>query len=388
MILLNIILMNKNTPVVEMDVNSETGRIREVKKEINPDYLPLIVYNKSDKESALQHWMQTRSIPKTRKELNDLLVSAGVETSYALSLRNLGLNLSDQYWFKPKDSELEWKDVNLFQNDFLSEISGKIPFSSKQHSYSPDASSNGDLTKYWIIKNQERYLLKESTAPYYQQAYNEVFASALLKELKLEHVTYTLEEVGTKTFCSCKTFITPDTEYVPALYIKDVRNKLNHENEYRHFLKCMDSLNIPCKKEELDAMLAFDFLINNNDRHYGNFGFIRDVETLQFKGMAPIFDNGNSLWYRELTSAIKLSGQEAKPFRDTHDKQIKLVSAFGRLDLSAMTKEKLTNHANAVFHRNTYMNVERIERIVDGIAFRARQLERMKQKSLSQDLPR
>ena len=211
------------------------------------------------------------------------------------------------------------------------------------------------MTKYWIIKNQECYLLKESTAPYYQQAYNEVFASALLKELKLEHVTYTLEEVGTKTFCSCKTFITPDTEYVPALYIKDVRNKLNYENEYQHFLKCMDSLNIPCKKEELDAMLAFDFIINNNDRHYENFGFIRDVETLRFKGIAPIFDNGNSLWYRELTSAIKLSGQEANPFHDTHDEQIKLVSTFERLDLSTITKEKVTDQAKVIFRKNTYV---------------------------------
>jgi len=40
-----------------------------------------------------------------------------------------------------------------------------------------------------------------------------------------------------------------------------------------------------------------DRIINNIDRHYGNFGFIRNADTLEFQGFEPIFDNGNSLWY-------------------------------------------------------------------------------------------
>ena len=40
---------------------------------------------------------------------------------------------------------------------------------------------------------------------------------------------------------------------------------------------------------------GLDFLIMNEDRHLNNFGIIRDVNTLKWLDMAPIFDNGQSL---------------------------------------------------------------------------------------------
>ena len=33
-------------------------------------------------------------------------------------------------------------------------------------------------------------------------------------------------------------------------------------------------------------MLAADFILANTDRHLGNFGFLRDSETLEWKGTA------------------------------------------------------------------------------------------------------
>ena len=51
-------------------------------------------------------------------------------------------------------------------------------------------------------------------------------------------------------------------------------------------------------------MLCLDYLIENSDRHYGNFGFIRDVNSLKFLGPAPLFDNGTSLWCESLNSEI------------------------------------------------------------------------------------
>ena len=41
-------------------------------------------------------------------------------------------------------------------------------------------------------------------------------------------------------------------------------------------------------------MIAADYIICNNDRHLGNFGFIRDVETGNILGFAPIFDFGKA----------------------------------------------------------------------------------------------
>ncbi len=44
-------------------------------------------------------------------------------------------------------------------------------------------------------------------------------------------------------------------------------------------------------------MLTLDYIIANGDRHYNNFGFIRNAETLEWQGLAPIFDSGASLWH-------------------------------------------------------------------------------------------
>ena len=42
-------------------------------------------------------------------------------------------------------------------------------------------------------------------------------------------------------------------------------------------------------------MIILDFIMANEDRHLGNFGVIRDVESLQWVAICPIFDTGRSL---------------------------------------------------------------------------------------------
>ena len=43
-------------------------------------------------------------------------------------------------------------------------------------------------------------------------------------------------------------------------------------------------------------MLVFDALIYNEDKHFGNFGLLRDNRTGEIVAPAPIFDNGLSLF--------------------------------------------------------------------------------------------
>lgn len=68
-----------------------------------------------------------------------------------------------------------------------------------------------------------------------------------------------------------------------------------------------DKLGIPGMKEFIDYMLVFDYLMANTDRHFGNFGAIQNVETLEWIGPAPIFDSGTSLWHDKLTGRSILS---------------------------------------------------------------------------------
>ncbi len=48
--------------------------------------------------------------------------------------------------------------------------------------------------------------------------------------------------------------------------------------------------------DELCSMLVFDAVIYNDDRHFGNFGLMRDNHTGEILRPAPIFDNGYSLF--------------------------------------------------------------------------------------------
>lgn len=363
---MKITLCNKDIPTAKFVADKVTGHIADEIQLINPEYLPVCVRYSDDKRRALQQWLDSRSIPAGRKNISAVLAFYKVDTPAALSIRNFGLNLSDQYWFKPENFTGTWDDVNLFKHDFVKQDFSLYPESVSLTKYSPDSSSNGELSKFWCVIDSKRYLYKEGSAPYYQQPYNEVLASELLKKMHINHVAYDLVTAGYKTYSRCETFITPDSEYVSAGNILGVCRKNNNENSYQHFWRCVHELNIPIKTTDIETMLLFDYLINNADRHFGNFGFIRNVNNLQFTGMAPIFDNGNSLWYMDLNQNMKLSRQPAKPFRDTHERQLKLLTA-PKLPLDLLTDDFLADVVNNIYSQNELFDHDRILRLLSNI---------------------
>ncbi len=358
-------LMCQDIPVVGFAVNDTTGQIVSDLHIDNREYLPLSVLYSDTPRGALQKWLDNRSVSANRQDIAAMLAAYHVETASALSFKSLGLNLSDQYWFKPEGADFGWHDVNLFENDFSEQVFRTMADTGKP-SYTPDSSSNGDLPKFWKIEQGKRVLYKEGSAPFDQQPYNEVFAARLLEVLELPHVNYTLVQDEERAYSICETFVTTATEYVPALEILNAVPKLNHENSYQHFFRCAEALSIPVSRQEVDDMLLFDYLINNADRHYGNFGFIRDVQTRSFLGMAPIFDNGNSLWYLQLNKRMKLKDQPAKPFRDTHAEQMKLLGRSA-VPWNRLTESWLRQMVEDIYSRNDLFDTERLDNLVYNI---------------------
>ena len=84
-------------------------------------------------------------------------------------------------------------------------------------------------------------------------------------------------------------------------------------------------------------VIAADFILANTDRHLGNFGFLRDSETLEWKGTAPIYDSGTSLWQMTLTRAIHAEAMvSAKPFETSQQSQLKLIAPYADLPLERL----------------------------------------------------
>ena len=368
-------LMNKNTELAVVLLSS-SGYISDVLSVINPEAFPVGIYtDKAEKlVECLNQWWRSRIIPASRDGLRYILHLYDIESPAVLSKRSLGLSLSDQYWLKPEGSELNWEAVNFFSNEFSKEL-GEAFFqrgSSRPavNPFTPDASSNGWLKKKWVRIAGKTYLAKAGSAPLFQQPYNEAAATKILEQLGIDHVDYHLIMEDNRPLCLCENFIDVDTEFVPAFFIRNVVQRSNNDSTYSHFLRCAEMLEIPDVEEFLQKMLCFDYLIENSDRHFGNFGFIRDVNTLKFRGPEPLFDNGTSLWCESPAVEIGLS-LPAMPFKETHKKQLQLVSDCGLQDKPL---ERCPEIVFATLSQSSFIEASRVDLITQAVAKRVRGL--------------
>lgn len=368
-------LMNKNIALASINI-AENGYIVELNKIYNAEAFPIGVFKYNNKETlaALNSWWHGRYIPASRDGLKQLLHLLGVTSASQLALRSLGLSLSDQYWIKTENEDLTWENVNFFTNDFSKEL-GEAFFNNASanpsiNPQSPDASSNGWLKKKWVIIDEKRCLAKAGSAPFLQQPYNEVAASKICDLLGFNHVSYKLILEHARPLSMCPNFITADTEFVPASLVRTIATKSNNDSEWSHFLHCTEKLGIPNVETFLQQQLVLDFLIENTDRHYGNFGFIRDVNTLEFLGPAPIFDNGTSLWCDALLPEIGI-WQQAMPFKKNHKEQLKYVRDI-KLDIGLL--QKIPEIVCDTLSSSEYLEQTRVERIVTGVENRVRLL--------------
>ena len=114
------LLMNKNMPVVELELDDDTATILKVLKTYELDFLPVGIDAKSGipNKKELNEWWFGRSIPASRSGIRTALEKLNIQHSEQLLLKCYGLSLSDQYWMKPMDSELEWININFFDNNF------------------------------------------------------------------------------------------------------------------------------------------------------------------------------------------------------------------------------------------------------------------------------
>lgn len=342
------VLMNKNTEVLLADYDQANGGFISVDEIYNIDYAPYILRNWTDKEQLrikLCSWFRGRGIPSWRDKLDILLHRLDVVAPNELLDKAFGLSLSDQYWIKPYNSSIKYDDVNFFDNDFdytefleasLSKNSNTII--SEDGLRTPNNTTDGMLKKAWIIEDKTRYLLKGGYKNELLQPFNEVLASEICDRLGFNHVTYTLDIYKDMVVSKCPCFINKDTELVTCYQIEKGIIRHNSVEDYEDYIKILENHNIKDARIKMEDMYILDFLIMNEDKHLNNFGIIRDVNTLEWVDVAPIFDNGQSLnidYYDEEELHIFGEGRlfyEVKPFDDI----IKIVKDIKRLDLTKL----------------------------------------------------
>lgn len=379
--------MNKNKKVFDFVYDEEEHFIVNFERNYpeNEDYAPfgLIKMNEIDKVE-FNKWWKNRQIPASRKGFKEVLHNSNVydkDNFDLLDAKAYGLSLSDQYWVKSVNEEISWESINFFDNEFSEDI-GKILFNGGKTALNlnlntPDMTSNGNYEKRWKIIDGERYLLKAGSKIYNQEPFNELIATKLYERLlnKDEYVEYSVIFDDDKAISKCKNFITKDTELVPAWKINEYYEFSDDEDKYTHYIRCLNNLGIKDAETLTDKMIVCDYIIANKDRHFNNFGVIRDVNTLKFIDVAPIFDNGCSLWYDENDMYV---GEFflTKPFEEYEKKQLSLVKKLEWLDISKL--EDFPNEVKTILSMDKLLSKERINKIVDQIKLRIEFVKELK----------
>ena len=106
--------------------------------------------------------------------------------------------------------------------------------------------------------------------------------------MELNAVQYDLENWKGILASKCKLFTDIDTSFIPI-------GRIVKTGGLKAVLAYYDKLGKEFF-EQLRSMLVFDAVIYNEDRHFGNFGLLRDNHTGKITAPAPIFDNGLSLF--------------------------------------------------------------------------------------------
>ncbi|MBR5923493.1 MAG: XRE family transcriptional regulator, partial [Clostridia bacterium] len=173
--------------------------------------------------------------------------------------------------------------------------------SNKAFTTSPELTTQGMLRKAWrCMENDGIYLYKGGTEGFANagnEPYSEFYACQIAKAMGLNAVEYDLERWKGILASKCKIFTDINTSFIPAgRIIKSGGIK-----------GCLDYYETLGKEfsESLKSMLVFDAVIYNEDRHFGNFGVLRDNKSGTVISPAPIFDNGLSLFNYAMEDDIK-----------------------------------------------------------------------------------
>ena len=362
-------LMHLNQKVVDL-LFDDRGFIKAIGTIYALNHLPVgSLDNKGNLSfSNLTEWWNERSIPLSRSGIRDVLDELDISSSQALLLKCFGLSLSDQYWIKPKNQNIKWEDINFFHNDFSEDVGelllgGELKNKDLDLS-SPDNTSVGNLKKRWKIADGKRILIKGGSNPFRQEPYNEVVAYKIATALNIPSITYTLKEIDGYPYSECEDFIKEDEDLVPAYLINKTLKKSNNDASYTHLLKCAEKLGIKGFKDYLNQLIVFDYLIANEDRHFNNFGVIRNAKTLDFIGAAPIYDSGASFGFNKIDADIKaFKDIESKPFKNNIVEQLKLVTSFDWLNVKQLEYIKANIKSWFDDLESRYLNKERIKAI-------------------------
>jgi hypothetical protein len=299
--------MHKNREVLTFDFNRDILAVSNAR--VLDDMFSPVGKGSQVKEQLFLRWMDARCIPNSREGMERIKSVYHIGDPKELMLAGYGLGLSDHYWIKKPGETADWNGINYFDHRY-SENMGRLAFDDEfsrlEEDYdSPEPALNGSYRKRWHYSKEAKksYLIKGGQG-IGQEPYNEEFCARLLDVFQFDHVPYELKKSGNEVVSICPNIIDKTTELVSA---GNIMQKNEIENNYGAYVKICKERGLKGIETDMYKMLAFDLLIANTDRHWHNFGIVRNADTGEWIKPIPLFDNGSSLWHER----SEIDGREA-----------------------------------------------------------------------------
>ena len=248
-------------------------------------------------------WASNRTLSIGRSYAKEILNSLRLSqvNRYAVCKACRAVSLDDAYWIRQTDDRAKWKDVNLFWNKltlFITEVSlsgsnthYKVEKYSKDTIHTPELTTLGANAKGWIRAEDGLYLHKVGK--------NELPASEILEALQIKHIPYYESDADeVSMYLSCER-----CEWIEGVGEKIVKSRLFTTEAkalvtFEEFKLFCDAYGmnpyeeaVKIDKQAYLEMQIADYIINNNDRHEQNWGFLMDNESGQLTGYVPLFDH-------------------------------------------------------------------------------------------------
>lgn len=295
---MNYELKHFNTALVRFSATEDTAAPDINILWVNEECRDLLPLGMELSGSGIAKWLKQRTIPKNRAYVNSFLSKCGLHINRPMNIIRVskGLSLNDCYWVVEEGFNGTFEKYNLYDNRF-SQLLALIAFTGYGSSVRtslvscPEFTTNGMLPKCWRRVNGTIRLYKGGTSGASNtgcEPYSEYYAAQIAEVMGINSVSYNLSKWKGELCSVCDLFTSKDYSYLPIGRMVTTGGMETVREYYQSLGKeYIDALN---------AMLVFDAVIFNTDRHFGNFGFMVNNKTNKITASAPLFDHGNALF--------------------------------------------------------------------------------------------
>ena len=309
----------------------KNGEIADYDETLVPLYLK--------RTKSLEGWLASRAIDSHRvnsrllKRALRLRMTDDAQTALAVN----AATVTDRYWFKPEDSSAVYEDIRFKENyfDTLALRGDPNGFSNKP-SRTPELTNTGSYEKCWRLIYGVWWMYKSGNQNEY---FSELFICTLGKKLGLDMAQYEMNDgyIRTKDFTNGA-----------AVNFEPISSLMDDNENYSDCFNAILNISPELAKQYL-KIVWFDTICYNMDRHTGNFGFLRDIQSGKFISMAPNFDNNIALISRGYPQdKTREKDGIIRFFRDFIADDTNARQMIREIDLPEITEEIIEESLNEV----------------------------------------